>query len=169
MAPLPRSRTIASCALLVFVALHAGACARRYAASLSVSAPTRNIDASPIASSATPPATLVAGQKPAVRAAKPSPVVRSRPAPRPPATTTDAIGTTGEDIVGPQLPAAAVVTVTTTPSAQGPSDAPASNALTTIIVRTLRRPAAAVPIGAGFAASAFASVVLYRRRHRLPN
>jgi hypothetical protein len=168
MASLPRSRTIALCALVV-VALGAGACARRYAASLAVSAPPRSIDDSPIARSTTPPAPVVTGQKPAVRAAKPSPAVRTRPAPRAAATTDDAIGTTGEDIVGPQLPAAAVVTVTNTPSAQGPSDGSASNALTTIIVRTLRRPAAAVPIGAGFAASAFASVVLYRRRHRIPN
>jgi hypothetical protein len=161
------SRTVAVGAILV-AALNAGACARRYASGLSVTAPPRVIDSSPLLNAATPSTAIAAPQRSATGTAKPAPVARPRPVPRD--TTSDAVGTTGVGLEGSEPPPGVgtpVVTVTTTPGTQTPIAAEHPRSLTTVVMQTLRRPVAAVPIGAGFAASAVLSVALYRRRHRI--
>lgn len=158
------TRTIALCALLGAIALNAAACAGRYKSRLAVAPSADNVASSaPSLAEHQPPAAAPV-KAAAVRPARPSQnVTRPKPLPRP--TGGGAIGTTGEELVAPQLPAQGAVTVTNTPPPP-PADVP-SHSLTTIIIRTLRRPASVLSIGAGFAASAFGSVVLYRRRRRI--
>ena len=162
-----RSRVFAFGALAV-LALGAGACAHRYAPGLSVAAPPRVIESTPLPTIATPTPAVTPAERTAARTPK-SPVVRSRPAARD--TGDDAVGTTGAGLAAAEPPPSAgtpVVTVTTTPGSQAGAASNGARSLTTVVMQTLRRPVAAVPLGAGFAASAVLSVALYRRRHRIP-
>jgi hypothetical protein len=168
-----RSRSFAVAALTLLVALSAGACARRYAAGLVAGAPPRDVTSSPAASATTPPPAVKNDGKVAAVAPKPS-STSSRPrAVVPREQPSGSIGTTGVDAVVPDAPTTGggspVVTVTTTPGTEAEPTPTGTRALATMISRTLKRPITAVPIGAGFAASAFASVAWYRRRHRVTN
>ncbi len=166
-----RSRSLAATSLMLLVTLSAGACARRYAAGLVGGAPARDISSAPALSTTTPAPAVKNDRKVAAVAPKPSSTPpRPRTAAHEPSAGT--IGTTGVDAVVPDTPATGggspVVTITTTPDTD-PQPAPTrARALATMISRTLKRPATAVPIGAGFAAS-IVSVALYRRRHRVGN
>jgi hypothetical protein len=166
---LMRSRSLAVAMLIALVALADSACTRRYAAGLIPGAPRHDIDDSTALSASTqPPPAVKSDRKPAVATQKPSTgPARLRTAPRDQSAGT--VGTTGIDAAVPEPPpVAGVVTVTTTPGTETQPAPTRTQAVAMMISRTLKRPAAAVPIGAGFA-SAVVSVALYRRRHRIPN
>ena len=122
-----RSRLLAATALMLLVALSAGACARRYAAGLVGGAPAHDVDNLPALSATTPPPAVKSDGRFAAAPKPASTPARPRPAPRDQSAGT--IGTTGVDAVVPDTPTTGsgspVVTVTTTPGTD-PEPAPLS-------------------------------------------
>ena len=150
-------------AIVAVAAVDMTACARRYIPGIAASVTRPDVYSTPSRGTDVRSSTVEPARGALPTPAKTPPRV-VRPSSAKPATT-QPIGTTGADFVGPQPPPAGSVTVTTTPGSTGTQRGPAVQSHS-VTMRNLRR-STTLPTGAGLIAAALASAAWYRRRHRV--